>query len=79
MLNLAGLLPEYRKGLKAGKRRHHPCQRDFVTAAFNVLENQSVACGKTSLRSTNEATRTHFSRTGRLVAHEHRIFETCMG
>jgi hypothetical protein len=43
MLNLAGLSPEYRKGLKAGKRRHHPCQRDFVTAEFQYL-GKSIAC-----------------------------------
>ncbi len=43
MLNLAGLSPEYRKGLKAGKRRHHPLQGDFVTAALQHL-GKSIAC-----------------------------------
>ena len=41
--NLAGFSPEYRKGLKAGKRRHHPCQGDFVTAAFQRLGRSGVA------------------------------------
>ena len=43
MLNLVGLSREYRKGLKGGKRRHHPRQRDFVTAAFQHL-GKSIAC-----------------------------------
>src|ERR1700674_50713 len=54
--------------------RRHPAVGEtfFLTSPFIELIGSWPA-----LAATNAATRTHFSRAGRLAQHEHRIFETC--